>query len=159
MKRHASLHAFSEEHHLGLVEARRRRRAAAGTPADVVAAARGFLSFWDQALVPHFRAEEEILLPRYALRVPADDPLIVRLLVEHVRIRQRVLQVAGCCEGGAAPQEDVAWLGRFLDEHIRFEERVLFPAIEAALPEDELAGLCAALSAAGIAKGSACRIG
>jgi hypothetical protein len=47
---------------------------------------------------------------------------------------------------GAALAGDVDGLGRFaslLEAHVRFEERELFPACEASLPDDVLAAIAA----------------
>lgn len=51
MKRHPDLRRFSDDHHQGLVQARRLRRAAAGEqPLD---AAQGFLRFWREHTREH----------------------------------------------------------------------------------------------------------
>src|SRR5262249_38875910 len=82
VKRAVELHPLSREHHDGLIVARRLRRAAEGSESlpDAVAA---FLRAWRGPLAAHFRAEEEILLPRLAEVAGEDDPLIVRVLVDH----------------------------------------------------------------------------
>jgi hypothetical protein len=46
MKRVAELKGLSEDHHHGLVHARRLRRAASGEGEVLAEAARGFLGFW-----------------------------------------------------------------------------------------------------------------
>ena len=51
-----------------------------------------FLEAWRTEIQPHFRAEEEVLLPEFARIVPPDDPLIVRTLTEHVALRRAVRQ-------------------------------------------------------------------
>ena len=150
MKRHPSLHALSEEHHLGLVNARRLRRAAGADPAAAAEAARAFPAFGEQHLAPHFRAEEEPLLPRFALYA-ADHPLTARTLLEHVRTRRWALDVRCRIERGDDLRADLAWMGRFLDDHIRFGERILFPAIEQAVPEPGMEALAAALAAYNVA--------
>ena len=100
------------------------------------AARAAFLDFWAAEGRGHFRLEEEILLPAYARHGEADHPAVVRVLVEHVDLRRRGqdLEVAN-----EPVPEFLHDLGERLERHIRHEERVLFPLIEAALPEAELA--------------------
>jgi iron-sulfur cluster repair protein YtfE (RIC family) len=137
MKRSPELRSLSEEHHHGLVAARRLRLAAQGK-APLEEAIEGFLTAWRTEIQPHFRAEEEILLPEFARAVAPDDPLILRALAEHVSLRRAVRELQGADE---APRTLAAEIGQALDDHIRFEERVLFPAIESGLAGSDLAAL------------------
>jgi hypothetical protein len=145
MKRNPALHKLSREHQRGLVAARWLRRAARGE-LSLAAATSQFLDAWRGEIQPHFDAEEELLLPAFAQAVPPDHELIVRTLTEHVAIRSavHVLERADDAEWQALASE----IGRALDDHIRFEERILFPAIEAALAGPRLSELGEALSAA-----------
>jgi hemerythrin-like domain-containing protein len=138
MKRSAELRDLSEQHHHGLVAARRLRRAARGE-IPLAEAIGYFRQAWRDEIERHFRAEEEILLPAFARVVPADDPLIVRTLTEHAALR-RAVRALERDEGERQPLL-AGEIGRALDDHIRFEERVLFPAVEAALEGAELADL------------------
>ena len=63
MKRHPSLRPFSDDHHQGLVNARRLKRAASGEEPHAANIARDFLEFWRRDTSLHFRKEEEVLLP------------------------------------------------------------------------------------------------
>ncbi|MBI3910875.1 MAG: hemerythrin domain-containing protein [Armatimonadetes bacterium] len=138
MKRSAELRGLSEEHHHGLVAARRLRLAAEGK-APLAEAIAWFLDAWRGQIQPHFRAEEEVLLPEFARARAPDDPLIVRTLTEHVGLRRAVRDLTQALED--TPQSDLGErqrllageIGRALEAHIRFEERILFPAIESAL--------------------------
>jgi hemerythrin-like domain-containing protein len=133
MKRSAALTPLSRQHHQGLAAALKLKRADANTAGDARAA---FLEFWETQGREHFRLEEEILLPSYARYGEADDAAVVRVLVEHVDLRRRGADLAAT----PSPDPDVLNdLGERLERHIRHEERVLFPLIEAALPEAELA--------------------
>jgi hemerythrin-like domain-containing protein len=138
MKRSAELRALSEQHHHGLVAARRLRRAARGDlPLGETIAQ--FLKAWREEIQPHFRSEEELLLPAFAQEVPPDHPLIVRTLTEHVALRRAVRELERAEVG---PQPTLSRnIGQSLDDHIRFEERVLFPAIETALEGPRLVEL------------------
>jgi hypothetical protein len=66
------------------------------------------------------------------------------MLEEHLAIRRAALRIAG----GAASLEEVQELGALLHDHVRFEERELFPMVEAALDADSLAQLAAAIERA-----------
>ena len=133
MKRSDPLAPLSRQHHQGLAVALKLKRADASTAGTARAA---FLDFWAAEGRGHFRLEEEILLPAYARHGEADHPAVVRVLVEHVDLRRRGqdLEVAN-----EPVPEFLHDLGERLERHIRHEERVLFPLIEAALPEAELA--------------------
>jgi hemerythrin-like domain-containing protein len=137
MKRRPELRDLSVQHHHGLVAARELSRAAQGEQpmAETVAQ---FLEAWKGEIQPHFRLEEEVLLPAFAQRVAADDERIVRTLTEHVALRRAVRELE---QSGNGPPDLVAEIGRALHDHIRFEERVLFPAVEAALEAPLLAEL------------------
>jgi iron-sulfur cluster repair protein YtfE (RIC family) len=142
VKRSMELRQLSEQHHHGLVAARRLRRAAKGE-VSLQEAVERFLEAWRAEIRPHFRAEEELLLPGFARAVPPDDPLIVRTLTEHVSIRWAVGELQRST--GERLQVLAQTVGLALDDHIRFEERILFPAIEAALAGPLLAELARAL--------------
>lgn len=139
-KRDAALIPLSHDHHQALFLAQRMRRATETGVAEVVADA---LEYWRGHGADHFRIEEDLLLPALARHVPADDERIVRVLVDHVWIRERFERL----EAGARPDE-LGELGQRLDDHVRHEERVVFPLIEAELGSDELAALGARVEAA-----------
>jgi hemerythrin-like domain-containing protein len=142
MRRHSSLAFLSREHQRGLAVALQLRRATVETAPAAEAA---FLSFWDEEDQQHFRAEEELLLPAAARRLAPAHEAIVRVLVEHVDLRRRAAELA---RAAVAELEDLQALGERLEQHIRYEERVLFPLVEEALPSAELAELAAALARA-----------
>jgi hypothetical protein len=142
MKRSAALTPLSHQHHQGLFAALQLKRAAPET----VAEARGaFLDFYAREGARHFRAEEDLLLPAYARHAAPDAPEIVRVLTEHVDLRRRGQDVEAATDPDPAVLRE---LGERLEAHIRFEERELFPMIEAALPDDELERLGAAFARA-----------
>lgn len=145
MKRSDELSPLSRQHHVALETALRLRRAA-DHDADAVRAST--LDFWNEEGREHLRLEEELLLPAFAVHVPAGDPDVLRVLVDHVELRSRVAALEDAHQTDLAALHD---LGERLDAHVRHEERTLFPRIEAALTPGELAAVGAALSAAGSA--------
>lgn len=115
------------------------RRAGDGDRTDVIS---GVLGFWRDHGAVHFRIEEELLLPAFARHVDPDDERIVRVLVDHVWIRERMARLEGSCVS------ELNELGERLDAHVRHEERVLFPAIEQVLKPGELVELGERIAAA-----------
>lgn len=136
MKRAPELARLSRDHHQALVVAQALRRGGAG-------AREAFLSYWSEHGERHFELEERVLLPAYARHADPADPLVVRVLVDHVVIRREAQALAR----EEVTVERLAALGRLIDDHVRHEERQLFPAIERALASDELAEVAAALEA------------
>jgi hemerythrin-like domain-containing protein len=149
VKRSEALQSLSREHHGGLTAALRLKRATTGTARE---ACETFLAFWADEGRDHLRAEEEVLLPAFAAHVSADHQAIVRVLVEHVDLRRRALEIGA---GTAPAPAQLRELGERLERHIRHEERVLFPLIEEALPDVEIERLAADLERAAGECGSA----
>ena len=85
----------------------------------------------DAELEPHFAVEERVLLP--ALEARGETELVQRTLADHARVRALA---RGTWSAGTAHE-----LGALLEQHVRFEERVLFPRAEAVLSEAELAAV------------------
>jgi hemerythrin-like domain-containing protein len=144
MKRNEALTPLSHDHHQALFQAMQLKRA---DEAGAREAVRAMVEFFDGHGALHFRVEEEVLLPAYVRDGGADpaDPAIARVLTDHVWIRARVAALRDAAE---TPVADVRELGARLDAHVRHEERVLFPAIEAALSPDQLAALGRAVAVA-----------
>lgn len=140
MKRDDALIPLSHDHQHGLAAALALRRATAG---DADAARVAFLDFWRSEGSAHFRLEEEILLPGFARHCDVRSDAVARVLLDHVELRSR----AGAIEGDPEPALELLHsTGELLADHIRHEERVLFPLIEQALPQADLAALGEALS-------------
>ena len=142
VKRNPALTSLSHEHHQALFVAQKLRRA---TPATARAAREAFLEFWHREGCTHFRIEEDVLIPAYAGHGDAHHPLVARALCEHAEIRDLASRVDQ--DPGASP-EALADLGRRLAEHVRLEERELFPMIEQALPGAALTVVAAQLAEA-----------
>lgn len=125
MKRDPRLRPLSEDHHHALVVARRVERAGADRRVDA-ALVNEIAAWFARDLEAHFAIEEQHLLP--ALRAAGRDDLATRLASEHGAMRGHL---DAALAGDAAR---LASFGAALREHVRFEERELFPACEADLP-------------------------
>lgn len=114
IRRHPALQPVSKEHHTGLMLCFQVRK---GVREGIDHARLSAYITWFAAehLEPHFRFEENVLLPL----IPADDPMNLRIISEHAALRT----FFGRTEWNAGLLVSFADL---LDQHIRFEERVWF---------------------------------
>jgi hypothetical protein len=138
VKRADALAPLSRDHLTALLAAKRVVEAG-----DVAAAAGAFSAFWDVER-HHFRLEEEILLPHWAAHAEVDAAAVERMLADHLAIRADAVRL----EHGGLSLDELHALGTRLHDHVRFEERVMFPAIEEALAAEAMDRLGAALAAA-----------
>lgn len=129
LKRHPSLQPLSRDHYVGLVQARHLVKAADGSSIDRRAAVAAFLDAWDAEIAEHFDDEERLLAPL------ADEAGRTRLLGEHDCLREMVSEARG---RRRHVDPDASWvrsLGEMFNDHIRWEERELFPSIESTAHE------------------------
>jgi iron-sulfur cluster repair protein YtfE (RIC family) len=136
-----------------------RLAAADGTPevevAEVAAAVRRYFA---EAFPLHARDEEESLLPRLAGRDRRVDAALVTIHREHARQVAVIARVVGlCAELITSPGRHVALapaLGRaaallreHFARHLALEEDVVFPALQALVPEGARAEIACELRA------------
>ncbi|MFL5303151.1 MAG: hemerythrin domain-containing protein [Anaeromyxobacteraceae bacterium] len=138
-KRTRQLKPLSSEHEQALLLAFQLKKGlaghseSAGAPKDLPGLLAIARRYEDQVFGTHTRAEEDLLgsfLPGADMR---------RLVAEHAEMRH-FLDAAR----SAKPPEMRTALARFADlveRHVRWEERELFPALEAVISLDALAGL------------------
>lgn len=83
--------------------------------------------FYSEHLLPHFKTEEELLFPILGLH----HPLIIQAVAEHRDLERMI------AADQTSPEllKDIA---QKLDDHIRFEERVLFMEIEKVATPEQL---------------------
>jgi hemerythrin-like domain-containing protein len=147
MKRTAEVRGLSEDHHHGLVEARRLRRAVSGEGVDPTETSGAFLDFWQNDTSTHFRKEEEVLLPvlaRHGGNLLGQEQ-VVEMLAQHAEIRGLVMELSDEVEGRGARPETLQTIGERLEEHIRLEERKVFPMLEESLSREALEEISARL--------------
>jgi Hemerythrin HHE cation binding domain len=123
MKRHESLHALSQHHHFALLQSLFIRRAIQASDAsresNLRKVAEDFLRFWESKGKLHFREEEEILIPAYALHVLIEsDKDLLRMLADHAGIRARIWKLASLLSKNEPFEADLEQLGEILQNHI-----------------------------------------
>jgi len=139
IKRHDAIAPLSRHHHQTLVMTMKLNKLDdAAEPDRVSAIVEELAHYWNNGGEAHFREEEEILLPAFARYAPVNQQPIVDMLLEHVEIRSLVGTIV---RGDGDATLNLKKLGVMMEKHVRLEERVVFPLIEAALPEDVLAEL------------------
>lgn len=140
MKRDKSLHPLSWDHHAALTSVvfTRKLLKSGADQNRLSQVAQEYADFYESGLLPHFRHEEEWLLPRYLRHVPVDDPDVVRLLTEHVVLHRLVLDLRVANETRQDLSLPLGALTDRLEAHVRFEERELFPKVESLLSAEEL---------------------
>jgi hemerythrin-like domain-containing protein len=139
VKRVPELRGLSDDHHTGLVLARRCRQA--GRPdstssLEVVWAQ--VLEAFSSHLEPHFGIEERLLLP--ALDAMGEASLACRIREDHAVLRS-------LRDSGAPSRAVIDRFGELLDAHIRYEERQVFERVQDRLPASTLEAIAAACEA------------
>jgi hemerythrin-like domain-containing protein len=125
IKRSEQLAPLSRDHHEALLLVWKIRQGLKNsTPPKEIAAYVHW--FWNNHLQLHFSQEEHLLLPH----LPESDEMANKLKTEHQAIREMV--------AGTLQTDSLAMLADKMNDHIRFEERQLFPHIEKKLTTDQL---------------------
>lgn len=135
LTRHPALQPFSRDHYTGLVQAQHLLRAADDDANARCRALAEFVDAWNIEIAEHFADEESLLLP---LMTEAQKH---RLKEEHDALRSRAGQVSRLGTEEDPGRELARELGQLLNDHIRWEERKLFPAIEQTCSHQQLADL------------------
>lgn len=147
IRRDPRLVPLSHDHHTALARARDVTLALDGVaPRDPEELAAELAAFFERDLARHFEAEERHLMPPFTARVGTDHELVRELETQHAEIRR----LAAALKNGEGPVAARlrAW-GEAITAHVRFEERELFGAVEAALSEAELDAIGRALEGEG----------
>jgi hemerythrin-like domain-containing protein len=124
MKRNEQIVPLSRDHHAGLLFCWKIRQGIRNQT-ETERIRQYVLYFWQEHLKTHFREEEELLFST------TTDVLIGRAISEHRILENRIRQVIDNKQINYTLLEEIADL---TDNHIRFEERILFPFLESVLP-------------------------
>jgi iron-sulfur cluster repair protein YtfE (RIC family) len=130
-RRHDSLIPLTHDHHHTLAQARRLHLAAGAAPHERVAASAEFIMLFDTDILAHFRDEEERIFPLVIDHDEAESAL-VRVMMEHLRIHAAVGVLRTEVANASPSTSSMEALADLIVDHVRFEEKVLFPMIELA---------------------------
>ena len=130
LKRHPALIPLSQDHHFGLLLSWKIRT---GLKKGIITERiRDYLNyFFLEHLEKHFQMEEEFLFSFLA----KNDLLRKDAESQHQILRKQHKNILGSLE---VLEDDLRRFADELENHIRFEERVLFPYIQTELLEKEL---------------------
>ena len=136
IKRKEELVPLSKEHHEGLLFCWKIKQGL-GNGTDHQQIASYIQWFWKAHLQEHFRKEEEVL----AMHLPKDNELVMQMLEEHQQLEAYIR----ICEM-VADEDIFMQLANGLHDHIRFEERILFPFAEQAIDPQIMKAIAAELA-------------
>jgi len=137
MKRHKSLIPLSQQHHDVLILAQLIKRNAPhykGLPTEIEEKRKYTLEKFKEYLVPHFEAEELILIPFIIGRDKDVDLLCEEIITEHQKIASLVEEI----RIKKSLEDNMNELGELLSSHIRKEERKLFQKIQQFLSAEQI---------------------
>ncbi len=135
MQRDKNLYPLSHQHHNGLMAVLLLKKGLA-KHADVVVMGTFILSVWENELRTHF-LQEEVQLHPDVLQIPALTQLYHQMKTEHHQIRKIIDDL----RNGLLSVETIRLFHQLLEQHIRFEERILFPFIETHIAAEQMAAL------------------
>lgn len=127
LKRHKALQPLSREHHHGLLLSWKIR---SGFSKNIeVKRIKTYADwFYENHLIPHFELEETHIFPV----LNEDHELIKRALSDHRHLKNLFTEADDAHKALHKIEQE-------LEQHIRFEERVLFPEIQKSATEAQLA--------------------
>lgn len=128
IKRSKQLTPLSKDHHDGLLFAWKIKQGLKNG-ADIKLVAEYIQWFWNNHLQEHFNEEEQVLAPH----LPPENELLQQMMDEHQEIEAMIH-----INEKIADETLLTKLAESIDDHIRFEERQLFPYAEKVIPEKEL---------------------
>lgn len=134
MKRDKNLETLSWEHHDGLVVAFRVEKGLNNQTNPKVMIE--YLShIWDHALQHHFWQEEAALMP-HLQHIEEGNKLLSQMINEHNMLKNLIAKLQQSETNQKTILKDFS---RMLNDHIRFEERILFPLAERAISAEKMA--------------------
>lgn len=139
-RRHVALVPLTHDHHHALAHARRLRLAAGGDAHELLHQSQGFLDFFHNDTLNHFREEEEVVFP-LAIGDERVSDLLSRVVTEHLQIRAMAARLAIEVDEARVHGQTALELAEALEAHIRLEEREVFPLLEEVVSDDQLRGI------------------
>lgn len=136
LKRHPALIPLSRHHHKDLLLAQLLKRDVPnykGLPTDTPGKVAFAKQEYEQRLRQHFSWEAEVLMP--ATRAYHEK---LRVMAEQVQSEHQQIADLIHALSPISTSEQLDQLGQLLEQHIRFEERIWFSAIQEEVPESVL---------------------
>lgn len=129
IKRNENIVKLSRDHHASLLFCWKLRQGVKHH-ADVDRMINYVSYFWAEHFAPHFNEEEKFLF------APLKDDKVQKSIDDHKKIKGLIdeLTVKGSLERASKLSE----LADTVDEHVRYEERILFPYLESELSDKQL---------------------
>jgi len=128
LKRSKELAPLSREHHDGLLFAWKIKQGLANET-SIETLCNYTRWFWSNHIKPHFKEEEKVLVKF----LPEDNALVKQMFREHAQIRDLIIHL-----DKEPDPSSLQLLAEFVNNHIRFEERQLFPYAEQTLTPEQL---------------------
>jgi hemerythrin-like domain-containing protein len=129
IKRNENIKKLSKDHHSGLLFCWKIRQ---GLKLEVeierIKTYAGY--FWINHLAAHFKEEEVILF------APLKDELVQKAIDDHKQIKHQLDELSE--SSGDDAKKGLLRLANLIDDHIRYEERILFPHLEKMLSDEQL---------------------
>jgi iron-sulfur cluster repair protein YtfE (RIC family) len=126
IKRHEALQPWSRDHHHGLLLSWKIKKGFA-LGVDPLRIKKYTNWFWDTQLKHHFITEEDYLFPILG----TENTMVKQALNEHKKL-------TSLFESEEDLSHTLSEIERLINDHIRFEERVLFNAIQEVATDAEL---------------------
>lgn len=136
LRRHPGLRLFARDHGVGLVCAQRLRKTTRATREERIKLVEQMQSVCSDVLTLSLAEEQRVLAPMLARTGYAH-----RFFRHHQRIRDLIERLNKLEEAEDPGLGLLSMLGNALDDYVRWEENVLFPAIERMLNDEESAWL------------------
>ncbi len=126
LKRHKALQPLSREHHHGLLLSWKIR---SGFSKNVSVERMKTYADWffENHLIPHFELEEAEIFSI----LDSQNELVKKALADHRRLKRLFSEDSSLDKSLSKIEEE-------LEQHIRFEERILFPEIQKVATEEQL---------------------
>lgn len=129
IKRSKQLQILSRQHHAGLLFCWKLRQGIR-LGVETGRMSRYLDYFWKSELQFHFKEEERLLL------IDSSDPFVSQAKEEHTLLKTQIEQIID--SGYRTTQTQLDTIAENLDDHIRFEERILFPHLESTLTKEKM---------------------
>ncbi|HEY5367939.1 MAG TPA: hemerythrin domain-containing protein [Hanamia sp.] len=129
IKRNENIIKFSRDHHASLLFCWKIRQGVKHH-IDIDRMLDYLRYFWTKHFAPHFGEEEAFLF------APLKDDKVLKAMDDHKSIKESIEALHATKLHGT--EEKLLELADMVDEHVRYEERILFPHLESTLSHEQL---------------------